>query len=223
MNYLNYQLKNIILWGFSLGSGPSIEMCSNYKNIGGIILQAPLASIFVWTDKNASWDFDCSPDDIYCNIGKINKINAKIFIFHGKKDKIIDVRHSYLLFEKYTQSQENNGGIWMVIAENSGHNDLHLLVEDINSPFSKRIAKFIEMVETDSLLEGIFDCIEKSSSCENQNIFNEVNNLKLKFLGLKINEPNYDFIKETQLYFTEENKSYSSNNSEILKTFNDFS
>ena len=127
-------------------------------------MQSPLASIFIWADKNATVNSELSPNDIFCNIAKIHKIKSKIFIFHGKMDNIINVRHSHLLFDKFTKcgDNKNNKGIWLVIAEKSKHNDMHLLVRDKNSPFAKRIQKFLELIDSSNLIETLFqDSIEK--------------------------------------------------------------
>lgn len=41
-----------MLWGFSLGSGPAVHLAAKYENIRGLILEAPLASVFVFLDKD---------------------------------------------------------------------------------------------------------------------------------------------------------------------------
>lgn len=38
VHHLKYQLNKIILWGFSMGSCPTVEIASRYINIGGIVL-----------------------------------------------------------------------------------------------------------------------------------------------------------------------------------------
>lgn len=47
-----YPIEKVILWGFSLGSGPSVEIAKKYKNIGGLFLEAPLASVYVYLEKD---------------------------------------------------------------------------------------------------------------------------------------------------------------------------
>ena len=71
---LGYSIENIILWGFSLGSGPTVDIASRYQNIGGIILQSPLASVYFWLDQNPDWNFSYYEGDIFCNINKIENI-----------------------------------------------------------------------------------------------------------------------------------------------------
>ena len=104
---LKYQLNDIILWGFSLGTGPTVELASRFQNLGGVILQAPLASMNVWIDKNAQWNYDFVNGDLFCNINKIESVSSKILMIHGKNDTIINHRHSKLLYERYIKYNQH--------------------------------------------------------------------------------------------------------------------
>lgn len=190
---LHYNLSNIILWGFSLGTGPTVELASRYQNIGGVVLQAPLASLLVWMDKSATWDYQYSSDDIYCSINKIESIRSKIFIIHGKKDHTIDCRHSNLLYEKYVNSSKDNNQIWLVLAEGVGHNEIQFLVEDEGGIFYKRIMKFIELVKYPLFLREnslLKHHPGKALKEENKRSFleKEVKSLKISYNMLQINE-----------------------------------
>ena len=44
---LRFKLNQIIIWGFSLGSGPSINIASKFM-FGGLLLQSPIVSIHSW-------------------------------------------------------------------------------------------------------------------------------------------------------------------------------
>jgi len=190
---LLYDIKSIILWGFSLGTGPTIEIASRYQNLGGIVLQSPLASLMIWMDKNATWDYNYCSSDIYCSINKIENIKAKLFVIHGKRDKTIDVRHSHLLYDKYVNSGSDNNQIWLVIAEGAGHNDIQFLIEDCGGPFYKRIQKFLEMIRNPlRLLDSKSGSknYEKFRKREENKMFfyeKEINSLKISFNKLLIN------------------------------------
>ena len=190
---LKYDIKNIILWGFSLGTGPTIEIGSRYQNLGGIVLQSPLASLMIWMDKNAKWDYNYCSSDIYCSINKIENVKAKLFVIHGKRDKTIDVRHSHLLYDRYIYSGSDNNQIWLVIAEGAGHNDIQFLIEDSGGPFHKRIVKFLEMIKNPmKLLEAKAGSknFEKYKKREENKLFfyeKEINSLKISFNKLMIN------------------------------------
>lgn len=43
--WLKRPIEKIILWGFSLGTFPTVCNASIYQNIGGMVLQCPIASI----------------------------------------------------------------------------------------------------------------------------------------------------------------------------------
>lgn len=190
---LHYELSNIILWGFSLGTGPTVEIAARYQNLGGVILQSPLASVLVWLDKKANWDYEYSSTDIYCNINKIENIKAKIFIIHGKRDQTIDFRHSNLLYEKYVNFSKDNNQIWLVLAEGVGHNDIQYLIEDEGGIFYKRIMKFIELVKYPLLLKEtclLRDHKAQALKEENKTAFleKEKNSLRISFQLLQVNE-----------------------------------
>ena len=57
-------LSSIILWGFSLGSFPTITNASKYS-VGGVILQSPLASISTFLDGSDD-KYDCQLYDSDC-------------------------------------------------------------------------------------------------------------------------------------------------------------
>ena len=140
----NYSIENIFLWGFSLGTGPTVEIGSRYQNLGGVLLQSPLASIFTWLDSNLGISYDYTNGDIFCNIGKIGHIKSNIFIIHGKEDRIIDFRHSNLLYEKYKILHKKCDNIFINYAEYCGHNDIQILIEEPMSTLSKNIKKYFK-------------------------------------------------------------------------------
>lgn len=89
---LGYNLNQIILWGYSLGSGPTCEIASRFTTIAAVILQAPMASLYHWVDDHAPYQ------DGYANTKKIHSIRGRILIIHGVDDQVIPIRHSELLY-----------------------------------------------------------------------------------------------------------------------------
>ena len=190
---LHFELSNIILWGFSLGTGPTVELAARYQNLGGVILQSPLASVLIWLDSKANWDYAHSLTDMFCSINKIENIRAKIFIIHGKRDLTIDVRHSNLLYEKYVNSSRENNQIWLVLAEGVGHNDIQYLIEDEGGIFYKRVLKFIDLVKYPLLLrENDLLLHHKAKSMKEEAklafLEKEKKSLKLSYGLLEVNE-----------------------------------
>ena len=175
---LKYQLSDIILWGFSLGSGPTIELASRFQNLGGVILQAPLASMNVWIDKNAQWNYDFINGDVFCNINKIENVNSKILIIHGKNDNIINHRHSKLLYERYIKSNKPYKDIRMFLVDDAGHNELHELIFDFNNSLCEEIYNFIENSKDSSQEQTLEEVRTKS-------LWNEDYRLKQRLIYLE--------------------------------------
>ncbi len=148
--FLKYSLEKTILWGYSLGSGPTVDLASRLQSLAGVILQSPLASVMCWVDNSREWDFAYKQEDIYCNLNKIENIKGKIFIIHGREDATINVKHSFMLYNKYIKSKKDNNRIWLIIAEGFGHNDLHEMLDDENTAFARKLKRFLRIVKNES-------------------------------------------------------------------------
>ena len=83
LKWTNAPLSNIILWGFSLGTVPTISVGAKYE-VGGVILQSPLASVSTFLDDSEE-EIDSNPydTDSFSNLENIHKINVPIIIFHS--------------------------------------------------------------------------------------------------------------------------------------------
>lgn len=104
--------EKIVLYGRSVGGGPTVELASKSK-VAGVILEAPFMSAFRVVTK-----INLLPGDKFQNINKIDKIDAPILIVHGTADKLISIRHGKALFEK---AKEPKIAKWV---EGAGHNNL---------------------------------------------------------------------------------------------------
>ena len=156
-NYLKFELEKTFLWGYSLGSGPTIDISSRFQSLGGVILQSPLASVMCWIDSSKNWDFEYKQEDIFCNLNKIENVKAKIFLIHGRDDVTINVKHSLMLYDKYVKSKNDNNQIWLIIADGFGHNDLHEMLDEDKSVFAKKLKKFIRIVKFGNRLGSSYD------------------------------------------------------------------
>lgn len=52
IGWLERPIGNVILWGFSLGSYPTVCCAAKYQNIGGMVLESPIASVNCLFEKN---------------------------------------------------------------------------------------------------------------------------------------------------------------------------
>lgn len=135
-NYLiqkkNFKPENIIVFGRSVGTGPSIELAT-HKQVAAVILESPFISAYRVVTYFPIFIFDK-----YKNLSKINKINVPILFIHGTLDAVIPIWHSKKLYETY------NGTKSFYWAENAGHNDLEYVMSD---KYKKVIMDFILSIE----------------------------------------------------------------------------
>lgn len=84
----------IILFGRSIGSGPSCYLAEKYE-VAGVILHAPLMSILRVVFPKLRWSFFF---DKFPNIDRIKSFDCPVFIIHGERDEIVHVDHSRRLW-----------------------------------------------------------------------------------------------------------------------------
>lgn len=133
--------KELILYGQSVGSGPSSYLAPR-KPIAGIVLHAPIMSgLRVLTDSRLLCCFDIFP-----NIDRIPGINVPLFVIHGEKDLEVKFKHGTGLYEAAPEGCRFEP--WWVPGR--GHNDVLFG----NEPeFIRRMAAYLEHV-TQFHLEG---------------------------------------------------------------------
>jgi len=134
--------KNIILYGRSLGSGPTVHFASNLSNpIAGVILQSPISSaIRVVSTKLAA----IPALDMFENIKKIHKIQCPIFIIHGDSDEVVPYWHGQ---ELSTKVQPSN--LWKFLTlPGAGHNNIES--EEYSDTLLKNLQSFLKHLENQS-------------------------------------------------------------------------
>jgi abhydrolase domain-containing protein 17 len=104
--------QHIILFGRSLGSGPSIELATKVP-VAGVIIESGFTTIYrVVTHIPIFWP------DKYKNLAKINHLKIPVLFIHGEKDNIIPIWHSKKLYDTYLGPKKF---YWI---PNVGHNDI---------------------------------------------------------------------------------------------------
>ncbi len=78
----------VILYGRSLGSGPSVELASK-KPVAGLILDGAFSSTFRVMTR---WQL--LPWDIFDNVSKLPEVRCPVLIIHGGQDKTVPFRHT---------------------------------------------------------------------------------------------------------------------------------
>jgi abhydrolase domain-containing protein 17 len=113
--YLTGTLKipseHIVLYGRSVGSGPTLNVAPRVRS-AGVIIESGFTSAFRVLTR-----VPLLPFDRFRNISTIGKVNAPVLIMHGKADTIIPFSHGAALF---AAAAEPKRSLWI---ETAGHND----------------------------------------------------------------------------------------------------
>ena len=129
-NTLKFPTKNIILYGFSLGTGIALDLACN-KNfpVSGLILQSPYLSIMriIYNIKKTFFL------DIFANCDKIKNLKTKTLFIHGTEDNVVPYIHGRILAklmpEKYLYQ--------FLSVKDGGHNNLFIDNKDKENIFEK--------------------------------------------------------------------------------------
>lgn len=109
--------KNIIAFGRSLGSGPTVDLVSRHPEIKAMVLQSPLESgaraIF---GKTVSWVGYRL--DIFKNYEKMPRVHCPVFIMHGTKDEVVPFHNGQAIYEMCEQAADP---FWV---QGKGHNNM---------------------------------------------------------------------------------------------------
>jgi uncharacterized protein len=93
-----YAPERLVVWGFSLGTGPAVALASE-RPIGKLILEAPYTS----TADVAASDLPFIPvrllmKDQFRSDQRIGKVHVPLLIMHGERDPAISIRFARRLF-----------------------------------------------------------------------------------------------------------------------------
>ena len=108
--------KRILLFGRSLGSGPTIDLATSLgRELGGVVLIAALTSCVRVVFNNVPHTLKF---DMFANIDKIDKILVPIFCVHGMIDDVVPFSHGLELSRRARYPLEP---LWI---RHAGHNNL---------------------------------------------------------------------------------------------------
>ncbi|KAM7273450.1 hypothetical protein ACFE04_028114 [Oxalis oulophora] len=124
--------ENIILYGQSVGSGPTLDLGARLPRLRAIILHSPILSGLrvMYPVKRTYWF------DIYKNIDKIPLVKSPVLVIHGTADEVVDCSHGKQLWELCREKYEP---LWI---RGGNHCDLELYPDYI-----KHLKKFVSTVE----------------------------------------------------------------------------
>jgi hypothetical protein len=102
----------IIIWGRSIGSGPSVHLAAS-RPTAGLVIESGFTSAFrVMTRVRLL------PFDRFDNLRGLERVTCPVLVIHGTGDGIIPFWHGQALFGK---AREPKSRLWV---ERAGHNDL---------------------------------------------------------------------------------------------------
>ncbi|KAL5573164.1 hypothetical protein UlMin_022761 [Ulmus minor] len=121
--------EQLILYGQSVGSGPTVDLASRIPTLRGVVLHSPILSGLrvLYPVKRTYWF------DIYKNIDKIGMVNCPVLVIHGTADEVVDWSHGKNLWELCKEKYEP---LWL---NGGGHCNLELYPE-----FIKHLKKYVQ-------------------------------------------------------------------------------
>lgn len=136
----NIQPEEIVLYGRSLGSGPSCYLAQKTANDGrsvaGVILQSPLLSAF-----RVAFNFRFTvPMDKFPNVDRASSIKCPVFIVHGTQDEVVPFWHGEELFLAIEQCWRAKP-FWV---EGAGHNNIEAMLRP-SGAFVDALIEFLDL------------------------------------------------------------------------------
>ncbi|EFJ47930.1 hypothetical protein VOLCADRAFT_74837 [Volvox carteri f. nagariensis] len=120
LDFLNTEYKippnHVVLYGQSVGSGPSCYLASEQPNLAGVVLHSPLLSGIRVLKPNVRWWPAWA--DVYPNHTLAHRIKALVLVMHGTEDEVIHINCGKRLWDLCPRKHQP---LW---ARGFGHQDL---------------------------------------------------------------------------------------------------
>ncbi|CAE7796287.1 Abhd17a [Symbiodinium microadriaticum] len=126
--------NRIVLFGRSIGTGPTVDLAVRHPEIRGVILQSPIESCGRAVFGNlASWLGYRM--DLFRNYEKVDKVECPVLVMHGTDDDIVPIESGMAIQEACRKAVEP---LWL---EGYGHNDLP------NEICLRRVREFMDQMD----------------------------------------------------------------------------
>lgn len=184
INTFKVKKDQIFVCGRSLGTSPAIFLAS-HREVQSLFLISAFTSLNkIGEDKSIGWLLE----DIFKSYNYIKKVNCFTLLIHGKKDPLINYKHSQELKEEL---EKNNSSIKVEIhlGEDNNHNNFYLR-NDIIKPIQQFLNKY-NLKSNDILIDIKDEQIKKfykiptSLSKKIESIFFKIEDFKL-FKDIKV-------------------------------------
>ena len=107
-----FKPEEIIINGFSIGTGPATELAAT-RPCGGLILEAPFLSA-----PRVVTRVRILPIDPFPNLKRIGDVKCRVLMIHGKDDSVIPYAHGEALFKLANEPKR------FVALEDCDHNEI---------------------------------------------------------------------------------------------------
>lgn len=140
VNIRRIQPEQVVLYGRSLGSGPSCFLAAKTagegRSVAGMILQSPLLSAY-----RVAFNFRFTMfGDKFPNIDYAPHIKCPVFIVHGTQDEVVPFYHGQDLFLAFNQNWRARP-FWV---EGAGHNNIEALLR-ASGLFVDKLTEFLDL------------------------------------------------------------------------------
>lgn len=129
---LQVPADRIIVYGRSVGGGPSVDLASR-QPVAGLILESTFKSVFRVITQIPLYPFDKFP-----NIDKIASVRSPILIIHGTADRIIPFHHGKALYERAIAPKQ------FFAVEGADHNDV---LQVAGKRYAQALQQFVQLIE----------------------------------------------------------------------------
>ena len=131
LNQLDRNPEKIIMWGRSLGTGPSLYLSSRRK-VGGLILETPFLSAF-----RSATGITMLPWDRFRNVHYTGGVTCPSLVIHGNLDEVVPFRQGREIFRQLPEPKQ------FFKVECGQHNDLW---EVGGSEYRETLKEFIRSI-----------------------------------------------------------------------------
>lgn len=133
VSHMQIPPNRIILFGRSLGSGPTVQLASTLSNnVAGVVLISAFTSCLrVVLDSKRTRKFD-----MFVNIDKVDRIVVPVLCVHGTADDIVPISHGVRLAQRARFALDP---CWI---RGAGHNNLEC--EHFQYPVFQRYVQLLE-------------------------------------------------------------------------------
>lgn len=138
--------QQIVVYGWSIGSGPSVHLASRTA-CRAMVLQSALLSVYRVAMPTESWRVTL-PGDMFPNVDRISSVACPVYVVHGTQDEIIPFWHARELSANCRQDRAYPP----FFVENGGHSNLEKVARQ---EFYDNFLAFLQWLDTQAIPDDL--------------------------------------------------------------------